>query len=146
MGHPPGLREELEAIVGGYRHLQEEHRRAHAEGRVRHHLGTQLRELELRYERLLEEWVPEEEVRVGWREHLYGDAPAPAQPPMERRLVFRGHAENGSVLEIRERADGDYDVDLDGQLVERLDGREEPLRESLTGVFSLDGKRERPYG
>ena len=130
-------RDEFEVIVREFRHLLEEHRRAGHESSVRRHMESRLHELELRFERLLHEWAPDEELQAAWRAHLHGDAPEPAQPAASRRLVFRGVAEMGSVVEIRARADGDYDVDLDGHVVERR--LDEPDAGREVGTFTLDG-------
>lgn len=130
-------RDELEALVRAYRHVHEEHRRAHADGRVRRHLEARLRELDGRFEGLLGIWVPEDGAKAAWRAHLHGDAPEPPQPLGEQPLVFRGLAETGSTLEIRQRADGDRDVALDGRVVERLQG-DEPLLEPLTDAVRIE--------
>jgi hypothetical protein len=112
---------ELEAIVERYHHLQEEHRRAGAEGSVRRHLHARLLELEEDFERLLAEWVSDESARGAWRRHLHHGAPAPAQPGEARpALVFRGRSAAGSFVEVHERLDGDYDVSVDGSSVERI--------------------------
>ena len=139
--YSPVSRDELEVIVGEFRHLREEHRRAGVESSVRRRMEPRLHELELRFERLLHEWAPDEELQAAWRAHLHGDAPEPAQPAASRRLVFRGVAEMGSVVEIRPRADGDYDVDLDGHVVERLLGEgEADAFGKEVGAFTLDGR------
>jgi hypothetical protein len=116
-------RDELEAIVAEHRHVLEEHRRAHVESRVRRHMETRLHRLEARFDQLLDEWALSEELRRGWRAHLHEGAPAPPQPALARPLLFRGAAESGSVVEIRERPDGDYDVVVDGTLVERIEAQ-----------------------
>jgi len=131
-------RDELEVIVREFRHLLEEHRRAGAESSVRRRMESRLHELELRFGQLLDEWVPDEEVRAAWQAHLHAEAPEPALPAASRRLVFCGVAETGSVVEIRARADGDYDVDLDGHLVERLLGEADTLGKEVS-TFTLDG-------
>ena len=135
--HSPVSRDELEAIVGEYHHLREEHRRAQAAGRVRRHMETRLRQLETRFERILDNWAPDEELRASWHAHLHRDAPEPAQPTSPRPLVFRGRAETGSVVEIRERADGDYDVDVDGRLVERVEGKLDFSGKDRASTFTL---------
>lgn len=136
----PVSRDELESIVREYRHLREEHRRAGAESRVRRRMESRLHELELRFEKLLDEWAPDEELQVAWRAHLHQDAPEPAQPVATRRLVLRGVAETGSVVEIRARADGDYDVELDGHVLERVLEQRDlfPAKEGA-GTFTVDG-------
>ncbi len=138
-GPSPASRDELEAIAGEYRHLLEEHRRAHAEGRVRRHQEARLQELELRFERLLDEWAPGAELRGAWQAHLHDGAPAPAQPAPERPLVFRGIAETGSLVEIRERADGDYEVAVDGTVVERVEAELDFSGKQTPHAFPLGG-------
>jgi hypothetical protein len=80
----------LEAVVDGHCHLLEEHQRAHADGRVRRHMETRLLELELRFDELLDEGGPAEELQDAWRAHLHRGRPAPARPAPERQLVFCG--------------------------------------------------------
>lgn len=135
----PVSREELEVLVHGFHHLREEHQRARAESRVRRHMEAQLQELELRFDELLDEWVPDEELRAEWRAHLHGDLPEPSQPAWTRPLVFRGRAESGPVLEIRRRANGDCDVEVDGQVVERLKGEWELRGEDAPATFTVGG-------
>jgi hypothetical protein len=71
----PASRDELEAIVAEYHHLREEHRRSRAGGRVRRHADARLRELQLRFERLLDEWAPRDELPRGVAR------PSPSQRP-----------------------------------------------------------------
>jgi hypothetical protein len=132
-------RDELEAVVREYKHLREEHRRAGSTGRVRRHMEARLRRLESRFERLLDGWSATEELRAAWRAHLHGDAPEPAEPTAPRPLVFRGRAETGSVVEIRERADGDYAVEVDGRQVERIAGGLDFSGKTAAGTFTLAG-------
>lgn len=137
--HMGASRDELEAIVAEHRHLLEEHRRAHADGRVRRHMETRLHELEARFGQLLDEWVPGEELRRAWRAHLHQGAPAPTEPAPARPLVFRGAAESGSLVEVRERPDGDYDVTVDGTPVERIEAALDFSGTGAPHVFELDG-------
>ena len=60
-------RDELEAIVQDVHHL------------VQRRLGETLVELEGDFERLLEEWLTEEETRAAWRAR-YEAGPQPAEP------------------------------------------------------------------
>lgn len=112
-------RDELEAIVSEFRHVLEEHRRAHVESAARRRFERRLQELDDELERLLLEWVRDEPTRRAWREHLHHDAPEPDEPVARRRLVFRGRSDAGSVVEVRE-GNGDYDVLIDGCLAGRL--------------------------
>ncbi len=131
-------RDELEAIVSEHRHLLEEHRRAHADGTVRRHMEARLHELEQRFDQLLDEWAPDEELREAWAAHLRHGAPAPALPAPARPLVFRGRAETGSVVEIRKRTDGDYDVEVDGAVVERAQLELDFAGTEAPRIFMLD--------
>lgn len=133
-------REELEALVGEYRHLREEHRRAHPESRVRRRLQARLRELEAHFERLVHEWLPDERLRAEWRAHLFEDAAEPAEPAPKDDLVFRGRNSTGSVVSIRRRSDGDCDVDVDGRLAERLEGPFDIHGKDRPGSFTVDGR------
>ena len=139
----PLTRAELEQIVTEYRHLHEEHRRAGGEGTVRRHLGSRLTDLEHRFERLLEEWVEDERLREAWRRCLYERGPAPDEPgPQQAALLFKGRSDAGSIVEVRERADGDCDVAIDGALVERV-AAGEVTAEKAPLAFSLDGQEFR---
>lgn len=111
----------LEEIVREYHHLQEEHRRTHPEGTARRHLQARLEELEQRFEHRLLEDLGDETERVAWRERLHHGAGAPLVP-LSPPLVFKGRSAAGSVVEIRQRPDGDYDVEIDGAPVEKLSG------------------------
>ncbi|MER3409786.1 MAG: hypothetical protein C4306_06750 [Thermoleophilia bacterium] len=120
----PFVRLELEQIVAEYHHLRAEHRRAGPESSVRRRMEARLEELDRRFERLLEEWVPEERLRQAWREYLHGEGPEPPEPEPIPPLLYRGRAESGSLVEVRERFDGDCDVLVDGTLVERVSAEE----------------------
>lgn len=98
-----------------------------------------MRELELRFEQLLDEGAPDEELREAWRAHLHRGAPAPALPAAARPLVFRGRAETtGSVVEISKRTDGDYDVEVDGAVVERVAAELDFSGRATPRTFVLD--------
>lgn len=113
-------RELLEALVRHYHHLQNEHQRAAPESSARRKLGERLLDVQERFDRVLAEWVPEEDLAFEWRQHLHYRAPEPSGPPPLRPLVFRGRSEVGSVVEIRVQQEGELEVVLDGSLVERL--------------------------
>jgi hypothetical protein len=114
------LREELAALARYYHHLQVEHQNAHPESSVRRHLEDKLLRVRERFDRALEEWVPEEEVRKAWRAYLDHHGPEPDGPPAIQPVVFRGRSEvTGSIVEIRATAD-DVRVEVDGALVERV--------------------------
>jgi hypothetical protein len=107
----------LEEITEEYHHLQSEHRKAGSESSVRRHLRARLNELERRFERLLVEEVAGEPEREAWRQRLHHGGAAPATAALARPLLFRGCSEAGSIVEIRERLDGDADVEIDGSPV-----------------------------
>jgi hypothetical protein len=114
------LHEELDALARHYHHLQVEHQNASPESSVRRRLEDRLVGVRERFDRLLEEWVPEEELRQAWRAYLNHHGAEPDGPPAIEPVVFRGRSEaTGSVVEIRGRAD-DLRVEVDGALVERI--------------------------
>jgi hypothetical protein len=114
------LREELEALVHGYHHLQNEHHRAAPESSVRRRIEDELLDVRERLDRLLEEWIPDEELRNKWRARIDNREPAPESPGSIEPLVFEGRSEvSGSIVEIRGRPD-DLRVEVDGSLVERV--------------------------
>lgn len=131
-------RDELEAIVREIRHVREEHRRANPGSGVRRRLEAELLELEADFERLLEEWVTDEETRAAWRAHLYDDGPEPAEPEPEPPLVFRGRSEAGSVVEIRRRPGGELVVEVDGAPVVRVEGEQDFSGTEAPHTFTLD--------
>lgn len=132
-------RRELELLVAEFRHVRSEHERAGPGGSVRRHLHTRLLHLSERLDRLLEEWVPGKETREAWRACLHHGAPAPAEPrESPPALVFKGRSEAGAVAEVRERPDGDYDVIVDGALLERVELGDD-LAQDLPCTLRLDG-------
>lgn len=117
----PVTRTDLEAIVHECRHFHNENARASAES-VRRKFSTRLLELEQRFERALEEGVPDEGIRQAWRDHLRLRAPAPSEPPPIAPVIFRGKSEAGSEVVVRECADGKLEVEVDGSPIERVSG------------------------
>jgi hypothetical protein len=113
-------REELEALVRHYHHLQNEHKRAPADSALRRRIDDRLLQVHERFERLLAEWVPEEELRQAWRDHLHYRASEPSGPDPIRPLLFRGVSDAGSVVEIRRKEGEELEVRVDGALIERL--------------------------
>ena len=161
-------REELETLVRYYHHIQNEHKRAAPEGRVRRRLEDRLLDVQRRFERLLAEWVRDDDLARAWLDHLHYRASVPAGPPPIRPLVFRGQNEAGAVAEIRRKGD-ELAVTVDGSLAERLqvkdfpsDGRPDEFRVSETTFtetftasdeemrelsdFLDDGDRQPPWG
>jgi hypothetical protein len=134
------LREELETLAHHYRHLHNEHVQAGPESSVRRELEKRLEVVRERFERLLEEWVADEEQRRAWREWLDGHGPEPPQPGAVRLLVFAGRSEvTGSVVEIRRRDRDELEVWVDGALIERVAG-EKDFAGHVPGLrFPVDG-------
>ena len=112
-------RELLRALVHDCHHLQNEHERR-AEGVIRRRIENRLVEVRERFYRLLEEWVPDGELARAWRDHLHYRAPEPDGPPPIEPLVFSGRSEAGSVADVREHANGELHVIIDGSPAERL--------------------------
>ncbi|MGZ4334989.1 MAG: hypothetical protein ACXVRJ_12070 [Gaiellaceae bacterium] len=117
------LREELEALSHAYRHLHNEIQGTKPGSSVRRKLEVRLGEVGERFERLLDEWVDDEELRDRWREHLHARGPEPDGPSRIAPLVFRGENDAGSVAEVRRR-NGELDLYVDGGLLERMDAPE----------------------
>lgn len=140
---PLPRREELEALAHHYHHLQNEHERAAVESSTRRRIEERLLDVRQRFDRLLEEWVPEE-LRRAWWEHLHNRAPVPSGPPAIRPLVFYGVTDAGSVVEVRGRKDEELEVRVDGTLVERvvaernLSSVTPPLRFRVDGIEALE--------
>jgi hypothetical protein len=112
-------REELEALARHYHHLQNEHKRARPDGTVRRQIEARLMQTRARFDRLLDEWVPEPQLRDAWRQYLHHRAPEPEGPPAVQPLVFRGVSDAGSLVEIRGKGD-ELEVKVDGTTVERV--------------------------
>ena len=121
-GHLGALprREELEALARHYHHLQNEHKRAAPQGGTRRRIEDRLLQVRRRFDQVLYEWVPEEDFRRVWLDHLHYRAPKPPGPPPIRPLVFRGRSEARSIVEIRGKKGEELDVEIDGALAERI--------------------------
>lgn len=113
-------REMLEALARHYHHLQNEHKRAAPESSVRRRIEPRLLHVRERFEQLLAEWVPDEELQEAWREYLRFRAPEPPGPAAITPLVFRGASDNGSVVEVRGKQGEELAVEIAGSLVERI--------------------------
>jgi hypothetical protein len=112
-------REELDALARYYHHVHNELERSRPAGSVRRQLEDRLLEIRKRFDRLLEEWVPEPELRDEWRQYLHNRRPEPSGPPAIRPLVFQGRTDAGSIVEIRGKPD-ELEVRVDGALLERI--------------------------
>lgn len=114
------IREELDALARSYHHLREEHRRARPESSLRRRHEDRMLDVRERFERILDQWVPEERLREEWRRYLDEGQPEPSGPAAIEPVVFRGVAEvTGSVAEIR-GAGEELQVWIDGALYERI--------------------------
>jgi hypothetical protein len=114
------LREELEALVAHYRHLQNEHKRAAPDSAPRRRIEDRLLEVRERFDRMLAEWVQDPDLQQEWNSYLHYRGPEPSGPPATRPLVFRGVSDvSGSIVEVRGEPD-EYTVEVDGALVERI--------------------------
>jgi hypothetical protein len=114
------LHEELDALARHYHHLQVEHQNAQPESSARRRLQDKLLHVRERLDRVLEEWVPEEELRQAWRAYLEHHGPEPDGPAAIQPVVFRGTSEvTGSIVEIRGSRD-ELRVEVDGVLIERV--------------------------
>jgi hypothetical protein len=136
---PLPRREELEALVRHYHHLQNEHERASPESSTRRRLEERLLDVRERFDRLLEEWVPEEDVRLEWREHLQNRAPAPSGPPAIRPLLFYGVTDAGTVVEVRGTKGEELEVRVDGALTERVAAGKDLSSVTPPLTFRVDG-------
>lgn len=132
-------REELEALVRHYHHVESEHERAHPQGSVRRHLELRLDHDRRRFEHLLTEYVPDESARDAWRDFLHHRGGEPSGPPAIRPVVFKGRSQAGSLLEARRDPSGELVVEVDGQLMERVGGPTIRIEEGRPAVFWLDG-------
>jgi hypothetical protein len=131
--------EELDALARHYHHLQVEHQNAQPESSPRRHLEEKLLRVRERFDRVLNEWVPKEELRQAWRSYLDHHGPEPDGPTAIEPVVFRGRSGvTGSVVEIRGRAD-DLRVEIDGALVERIVGEKDFAGTQPVVRFRLNG-------
>ncbi len=133
------LREELAALVHYYQHLHNEVEHEKPEGSTRHELEDKLLDVRERFDRLLEEWVPDDEAREQWREYIHGRRPKPDEPPAIEPLAFQGVTDAGSVVQIRGQAD-EYQVWVDGSLQERIAAQKDLSVDKPVLHFRWDGK------
>jgi hypothetical protein len=107
-------------------------------------MGTRLARLEAHVERLLEEFVADEAARAGWRRRLHEGSPAPEEPPtLAPALLFRGRSGAGSLLEVRQRPDGDCDAFVDGRHFERVAAAEDFAEREVPLSFTIGRQRFR---
>jgi hypothetical protein len=132
-------REVLQTLARHYHHLQNEHKRAGVESGVRRRIEEQLLEVRERFDRLLEEWVPDTELQQAWREHLHNRVAAPAGPAAIRPLVFRGRSEAAAVVEVRGKGGDELEVEIDGSVVARIAGEKDFTPVIPTFRWRFDG-------
>ncbi|MGZ4303029.1 MAG: hypothetical protein ACXVR9_09360 [Gaiellaceae bacterium] len=132
-------REVLQTLARHYHHLQNEHKRAGVESGVRRRIEEQLLQVRERFDRLLEEWVPDTELQQAWREHLHNRVAAPAGPAAIRPLVFRGRSEAAAVVEVRGKGGDELEVEIDGSVVARIAGEKDFTPVIPTFRWRFDG-------
>jgi hypothetical protein len=121
--HAFPIREELEALAHSYLHLHNELESTRPGSSVRRKLEDRVIAVRERFERLLDEWVDDEDLRERWLDHLHTRTPAPDGPRAIAPLVFRGENDAGSTAEVR-RGNGDLDLYVDGSMLERIEAPE----------------------
>jgi hypothetical protein len=136
---PLPLREQLAALVHHYQHLHNELEREKPESSTRRRLEDKVLDVRGRFDRLLEEWVPDEELREQWREYIHGRRPVPDEPAAIEPLAFQGVTDAGSVVQVRGQAD-EYEVWVDGSLQERIAARKDLSVDKPVLHFRWDGK------
>lgn len=133
------LREELGALVHLYQHLHNELAHEKPEGSTHRELEDKLLDVRERFDLLLDEWVPDEELREQWREYIHNRRPQPDEPAGIEPLVFQGVTDAGSVVQVRGQAD-EYQVWVDGSLQERIAARKDLSVDKPALHFRWDGK------
>jgi hypothetical protein len=119
------LGEELEALARHYHHLQVEHQNVRPETSVRRRLEDRVLDARARFDRLLEEWVPDDEVRAAWRRYLDHHGPRPDEPAAIAPRVFLGRSEvSGTTIDVR-RADDAHEIWADGVLTDRVEAEKD---------------------
>src|SRR5437762_5886033 len=83
------LREELAALVHHYHHLHNELQHEKPEGSTRRELEGKLLDVRDGFDRVLDEWVPDEELREQWREYIHGRRAAPDEPAGIQPVAFQ---------------------------------------------------------
>jgi hypothetical protein len=132
------LRAELETLARYYHHLHNEIERTGLESAARRRFEDELLRIRERFDRRLQEWVADEEVRESWRAYLHGRLKAPDGPPAIEPLLFEGIDDAGSLVQIRGRND-EYDVYVDGALQERIAARKDLASTEPVLRFRLNG-------
>jgi hypothetical protein len=133
------LREQLAALVYHYQHLHNDLVHEKPEGSTRHELEDKLLDVRERFDRLLDEWVPDAELQEQWREHIHGRRAEPEKPDSIDPLAFQGVTDTGSIVQVRGQAD-EYQVWVDGSLQERIAARKDLSVDKPVLHFRWDGK------
>lgn len=132
------VREELEALAHRYRHVENEVKSAPAESSMRRRLEDELLELRGRFDRVVDEWIADETLRESWRRYLKNREPEPPEPVAIEPVVFRGVSPtSGSVAEVKRRGN-ELAVEVDGTLVERIEGEKDFARTGEPITFRPD--------
>jgi hypothetical protein len=114
-------REQLEALARHHHRLQNEHKRTPTESSTRRRIEDKLLDVRHRFDRVLDEFVRDDDLRTEWLNYLKYQGTLPDGPPPIRPVVFRGVSrDSGSEAEIRRR-DSEIEISVDGSLVERRD-------------------------
>ena len=129
----------MDALARHYHHLHNEIERKGIESSVRRRLQDRLLDVRGRFDRLLDEWVPDETLRAEWRDYLHNRVPEPSEPGPVEPLVFKGRNDAGSVVEVRGSGD-EYGVWVDGSLQERVAAQKDLSVRSRALHFRWDGK------
>jgi hypothetical protein len=133
------LREELGALVHHYHHLRNDLVHEKPEGSTHRELEDKLLDVRERFDRLLDEWVPDEELREQWREYIHGRRPEPDEPALIVPLAFQGVDEAGSIVQVRGKAD-EYQVWVDSSLQDRIAARKDLSVDTPVLHFRWDGR------
>lgn len=107
----------LRKLGDEYRHVAQEHRRHPPRSATRRRLEGKLQGLQDHFERLLDEWVTEPDLRGRWRDFLRGQASAPDEPRLPPPPLFKGKTDAGVAVELRPAATG-YEILVDGARVD----------------------------
>lgn len=117
---------ELNKVAREFHHVQGEHAREGVSGGRRRRQRAHLKELEEKFETLLDRWVPDATEQMRWREHIYRGAQEPHElADIEQPPLFHGRSEQGSILVIR-AIDDEQELIVDGDPVARR-----PLRPTM---------------
>jgi hypothetical protein len=112
--------DQLRDLAANYRHLKGEHCRGGEAGSWRRQLESQMAELEQKFETLLAQWVPDKNDSGIWQDYFHNGGAEPEDDLERYQPIFVGRSPVGSVVEIRESSQGNYEVIVDGTQTQRL--------------------------